>query len=121
MTATPVLMKKGRSGLAVEALARPPAVDAVTEAMLRHGSTFGVRRHAVRRTVLDRWHASVETPWGPVRVKVGALRGEILHTAPEYEDVARVAREAGQPVLRVHYEAIRAFRSAAPPEDSERP
>jgi pyridinium-3,5-bisthiocarboxylic acid mononucleotide nickel chelatase len=119
--ATPVMMKKGRSGLAIEALARPRDADAVAEAMLRHGSTFGVRRHPARRTVLDRWHVRADTPWGSVRVKVGALRGEVLHAAPEHDDVAAVARAAGQPVPRVHYEAIRALDSAAPPEDPERP
>jgi len=85
--------------------------------MLRHGSTFGVRYQDARRTVLDRWHTEVRTPWGPVRVKVGALRGEILHQAPEHEDVAAVARAAALPVPRVHSEAVRALAGApTPPE-----
>jgi len=117
--ATPVLMKKGRSGLRVEALATPTAASAVAETMLRHGSTFGVRHQDARRTVLDRWHTEAHTPWGPVRVKVGALHGEVLHLAPEHEDVAAVARAAGQPVPRVHSEAIRALDGAPNPPESE--
>ena len=119
--ATPVLMKKGRTGVTVEALARPAGRGAVAEAMLRHGSTFGVRHHRAQRTVLDRWHTEAETPWGTVRVKIGALRGEILQASPEHEDVAAVARRAGQAVPRVHWEAIRALGRAGPPEDPERP
>jgi uncharacterized protein (TIGR00299 family) protein len=118
-TAAPVLMKKGRSGLRVEALASPDRAQAVTEALLRHGSTFGVRQQVARRTVLDRWHESVETPWGSVRVKVGALHGEILHAAPEYEDVAAVARRAGVPVPRVHWEAKRALARPDRAEDAK--
>ena len=42
--ATPVLMKKGRTGLLVTALAAPHRAPDVEVALLRHGSTFGVRR-----------------------------------------------------------------------------
>jgi pyridinium-3,5-bisthiocarboxylic acid mononucleotide nickel chelatase len=112
--ATPVLMKKGRSGLLVEAHARPATEDAVARAMLRHGSTFGVRAWTARRRVLDRWHTTSRTPWGEVRVKVGALDGEVLQTAPEYEDVQSVARAAGQPAPRVHWAALQALTGTSP-------
>ena len=39
--ATPVLMKKGRSGLLLTALAQTEHVASVSDALLRHGSTFG--------------------------------------------------------------------------------
>lgn len=107
--AVPVLMKKGRSGLWVQALAAPAQVDAVERALLRHGSSFGVRRHAADRRVLDRRHVAVQTPWGEVRVKLGSLDGELLHAAPEHEDVRAVARAAGVPQPLVHAAAIRAF------------
>lgn len=110
--ATPVLMKKGRSGLLVTALATDALAPAVTEALLRHGSTFGVRQSRASRTVLERWHDSVSTPWGTVRVKVGAHNGEVLHASPEYEDVAALALEAGQPVPTVHAAALQAWRNA---------
>lgn len=107
--ATPVLMKKGRSGLLVEAHARPATEDAVARAMLRHGSTFGVRAWTARRRVLERWHTTSHTPWGEVRVKVGALDGEVLHAAPEFEDVQSVARAAGQSAPRVHWAALQSL------------
>ena len=77
--AAPVLMKKGRSGLLVEALTTAERRSAVEVAMLRHGSTFGVRRHRTSRRVLDRKHATVQTAYGPIRVKLGMLDGEALH------------------------------------------
>ena len=109
--ATTVLMKKGRSGLLVTALATPEHSDGVAEAMLRHGSTFGVRRFPAGRTVLDRWFEPAETPWGTVRIKIGALNGEILHAAPEYEDVLRIAIEAKEAVPQVHAAALAAWRN----------
>ena len=109
--ATPVLMKKGRSGLLLTALARTEHVASVSDALLRHGSTFGVRHSSASRQVLDRWHATVDTPWGEVRVKIGALNGEILHASPEYEDVQAVARAARQPAPTVHAAAVQAWRN----------
>jgi len=106
--AIPVLMKKARSGVLVQALARPHEAADVEAALLRHGSTFGVRRTLATRRVLDRWHERAETPWGPVRIKVGALDGEVVQIAPEFEDVDAVARRSGVPVPRVHRMALRA-------------
>jgi len=107
--AQPILMKKGRSGLLVTALASAEDASGVERAMLRHGTTFGVRRTLAQRTVLDRWHEPVQTPWGEVRVKVGSLDGDILHAAPEYEDVQRIADTADRPVPEVHAAALSAW------------
>lgn len=107
--ATQILMKKGRSGLLVTALATDETADSVADAMLRHGSTFGVRRHTATRSILDRWHESAETPWGTVRIKIGALGEEVLHAAPEFEDVLQLAQSNGQPVPVVHAAALTAW------------
>jgi uncharacterized protein (TIGR00299 family) protein len=109
--AAPVLMKKGRSGLLVTALCEDEAAAAVEEAFLRHGSTFGVRRSTARRRVLDRRHERVETPWGPVRIKLGMLGSEVLHCAPEHEDVRACALAAGVPVPKVYAAAIAAWHT----------
>jgi len=110
--ATPVLMKKGRSGLLVTALTQRQCKSAVTDALLRHGSTFGVRESVTHRTILERIHETVQTPWGPVRVKVGSLQGEIFHASPEYEDVQSIALSAGQPAPIVHAAALQAWRNS---------
>ncbi len=110
--ATPVVMKKGRSGLLVTALAKADTADAVAHAMLRHGSTFGVRRHQAARTILNRWHESVITPWGEVSIKIGALGKEVLHAAPEFEDVLKIANDSGQPVPTVHAAAVAAWHAS---------
>lgn len=94
----PVQMKKGRSGHRVLVLAAPERSDAVEEAVFRDSTTFGFRRRTTERRTLDRAFETVETPFGPCRVKIGRRRGEIVRVRPEYEDVAELARRAGRPV-----------------------
>ena len=55
--------------------------------------------------------ATVSTPYGPVRVKVGR-RGSVVYNAwPEFEDCQRLAAEAGVAVKEVLAAALAAWRS----------
>ena len=104
----PLTMKKGRPGHLLGALAPAPLRARLTELILRETPSLGVRVHAVERTALERRFEQVDTPYGPVRVKVGTLSGEDVNAAPEYEDCARLAREKGVPLKRVLAAAIAA-------------
>jgi hypothetical protein len=108
-TLQPLVMKKGRPGTRVTVLARAETVPALEEKLFREGTTLGVRRRQVERTELPRRIARVKTPWGPVRVKVGELRGEAVQVAPEYEDCREVAARAGVPLKEVLRAAVAAF------------
>ena len=55
----------------------------------------GVRVRPVGRYVADRDIVTVETEYGPMRVKRKWLGGEVVSAAPEYEDIAAAARERG--------------------------
>ena len=55
----------------------------------------------LRRRTLHRESIALDTPQGPIRVKVGRLNGHILNIAPEYEDCRRVAVERGVPLKQV--------------------
>lgn len=94
-TATPLLMKKGRPGLRVEALAEPATLDAVTGALFHAGSSIGVRHWEAARTVLPRRVETVRWRGNEVRVKRSALPGGGERAKPEYEDVARAAQALG--------------------------
>lgn len=101
VTLTPVQMKKGRPGhvlsVMTEAVDHTPLLDIV----FRETTTIGVRTHRVERIKLERKIEQVETPWGPVRIKVAYWRGEAVNRSPEYEDCLRVATAAEIPVKRV--------------------
>jgi len=106
----PVTMKKGRPGHVLGVLVPGPRRAALTELLLRETTTLGVRASRVERTALERDCTQVETPYGQVSVKTGRLGGATLNAAPEYEDCARVAREAGVPLKEVIASALAAFR-----------
>jgi uncharacterized protein (TIGR00299 family) protein len=99
--ATAILMKKGRPAQQVSALAPPAAVADVQRAFFRNSTTLGVRMQALGRAVLGRAFARADTPYGPVRVKIGALDGEVLGAQPEFEDCRRLAARARVPVREV--------------------
>lgn len=102
---TPIGMKKGRPGQLLTVLCRTVDADAIEAVLFAETSTFGVRRRTCERRTLAREHVAVETPFGPVRVKIGRRGGRVLQAAPEYEDCAAAAR--------AHRVALRAVQDAA--------
>jgi len=89
----PVQMKKNRPGWRVEVLVSPQDLSDITRLVLAETSTLGVRSSVRRRHVLDRSIEVVDTPLGPVRVKVASHHGEVVKRKPEYEDCLRLAKE----------------------------
>ena len=108
--AGPLTMKKGRPGFLVGALAEGQRRDAVARVILAETTTLGVRWHPVERTELAREMVSVETAYGPVRVKVARDGGRVAGAQPEYEDCAARARDKGVPVREVMAAALSAWR-----------
>ena len=92
---TPIQMKKNRPGVLLSALGPAALENRLAEVFLRDTPTLGVRVRPVGRYVADRDTITVETEYGPMRVKRKWLGGEVVSVAPEYEDVAAAARERG--------------------------
>lgn len=107
----PIYMKKSRPAVLLAALVAPERAPALADLILRETSTLGVRWRSVGRYCAARSMETVQTPWGPVRVKVKLRDGQALGAAPEYEECARLAREAGVPWREVHAAAERAWRA----------
>lgn len=100
-------MKKNRPGTLVTVLAAPGTEQGLTELLFAETGTFGIRHTTMAREILERSHTRVATPYGDIRVKVGARDGRTLVEAPEYEDCRAAARAHGVP-LRAVYDAARA-------------
>ncbi len=107
VTATPVLMKKGRPGHLLSVMVEEDRRAAIEEVLFRHTTTFGLRCARVERSCLERAEDVVDTPYGPVKIKKAFYGGSFLRAAPEYEDCMRVAEENGIS-LREVYEAVAA-------------
>jgi len=101
VTVTPALMKKGRSGHLLKVMSAPELVARLTDHLLRHSTTLGVRMTNVQRVLAQRRILEVHTSLGTARVKVKEMGGEPIDVSPEYEDCRRIARETGQDVRHV--------------------
>jgi hypothetical protein len=104
----PALMKKGRPGIVMSALARDTERDAVAESLLRHTSTLGVRIAPFDRYELERDWVTVAVSGGDVRVKRGWIGGELVNLAPEHDDCLAAAERIGRPVQSVWASALAA-------------
>ena len=98
---TPIYMKKGRPGTILSVLADDFKVNELLEMILKETTTLGVRITRVIRKKLKRESKTVETEFGPVRIKAALVDG-YERWAPEFEDCARIAREKGVPLLDIY-------------------
>jgi len=105
----PVQMKKNRAGALLTVLAKPQDADRLTKIIFAETTTLGVRRREEQRRVLPRRWETVETEWGPVRIKIANLNGAVSNYAPEFEDCRRIAAERNVPLKRVMEEALRRY------------
>jgi len=101
--------KKGRPSLQITVLSPPSLAPSVGRALLAHSTSLGLRHRREARWVLPRRFEQVETPWGPVRMKVAEIPGQPERAAPEHEDCAALARAAGAPVAAVFQAALAAW------------
>ena len=106
---TPIQMKKNRPGTLLSVIAPPGLKDALTATIFRETTTIGVRFCEMARECLDRETVTVDTPLGPVRMKVARRYGELLNAAPEFDDCVRLAVEHTLPTKHVQAVAMKAY------------
>ena len=107
---TPVVMKKGRPGTLVTLLCNPAESRTFEQFLLRETPTLGLRIRQDRRVCLQRRHATVQTPYGNIRVKIGSTDGQELNVAPEFEDCRAAAAQHSVPLKLVQQAALAAYR-----------
>ena len=83
---TPIQMKKNRPGQMLTCLCRPEQADGMAGLMLKHTTSWGIRRQYYDRYVLERHTEDWDSPYGMIRVRCGEGYG-VKKWKPEYEDV----------------------------------
>ncbi|HYP25727.1 MAG TPA: nickel pincer cofactor biosynthesis protein LarC [Blastocatellia bacterium] len=116
---TPAQMKKDRPGVLLSILCEASKLDALADLLFKETTTLGVRYYEAKRRVLERSVETVETRFGPARVKVARDRGRTLHFQPEYDDCLRLAESSGAPLIEVQGAAISAYRERSRAGDVE--
>ena len=101
ITCSSIQMKKNRPGLEISVLCVPERAEGLAQLLFEETTTIGLRIHEAGRLVLEREMVNVETPYGPVRVKVAKRAGKVMNVAPEYEDCQRLAAEKSVPLKQV--------------------
>ncbi len=96
----PVHMKKGRAGTLISCLCRETDREKMLAVIFKHTSTIGVRETIHKRYKLRRAVITEETEFGPVCFKRSSGFG-VVRVKPEYEDLARIARENDMSISEV--------------------
>jgi len=110
--AAPIVMKKSRPAWTLSALAAPGDVEEAERIIFNETTTFGIRRRPVARSKLARGFETVETRYGPIRIKVGSLDGREVSSSPEFSDCLAAAEAHHVSVKEVMAAAMAAHREA---------
>ncbi len=97
---TPIQMKKNRPAVKLSALCKPQDEPKITDTMLRHTTTLGVRMQRMRRTTLERGSETVHSPYGDVMFKTACFDG-ITKRKAEYDSVRKLADESGKSLSEI--------------------
>lgn len=89
---TNIQMKKNRPAVMLTCMCAKEDREKFLTLILKHTTTLGVREYTCKRYGLKRGIREVETIYGTVRVKVASGYG-VTKEKPEYEDMARIAKE----------------------------
>lgn len=89
---TPVATKKSRPGILFTCICYKDQVDEMKDLIFKHTTTLGIREILCRRYTLHREISTLQTKYGPVSIKTAVGNG-FTKSKPEYEDIAKIARE----------------------------
>ena len=88
-------------GVALTVIAPLAAREGLLERLFTESTTLGVRVSEVERVAARRWQESIDTPYGPLTVKVMEYGGR-QRVMPEYEACRKLAAANGLPLLEVY-------------------
>ena len=103
---TPIQMKKNRPAVMLTIICQVEEGNVLSELLLSESSTLGVRISQVQRIKAQRVLENLQTPFGPVSIKIKRLGNRVISATPEYEDCLRIALEKGIPLEDV-YDVVR--------------
>ena len=106
---TPIQMKKNRPATLLSVICEPSLIEKLSDIIFEETTSIGVRIDARKRICLPREIVTVETEFGPIRVKVARKDGEIANVGPEYEDCRAAAAKHNVAFKRVRDAAMVAF------------
>ena len=89
---TPIQMKKNRPAILLSALGPAELETQLAETIFQHTPTLGVRIRPITRYAAHRDTITVQTEYGPIRLKRKWLSGKVVSQSPEHDDIAAAAQ-----------------------------
>ena len=111
---TAVVMKKNRPGTLITVLCCPADTAGMEQIIFRESTTFGIRRHSCRRSILHRDYCTVDSPYGEIRIKQGYFDGSVITGSVEFDDCQKAAEKHNIPVKQVIFAAMAAYKREKP-------
>ena len=99
---TPTQMKKNRPATMLMVICPLEKGNDLAYILLRETATLGVRVQQVQRLKAQRTQQQIDTPLGPVLIKVKRLGSRIISASPEYEECQRLAHQYTMPLADVY-------------------
>jgi uncharacterized protein (DUF111 family) len=105
---TPIQMKKNRPATKLSLLTLPENEATLANLLLQESTTLGIRVHQVRRYQAPRRIEQIQTPFGPIPIKLKLLNNQIIGAVPEFDACQQAAIEQNVTTRQV-YEAAAAL------------
>jgi len=106
---TPIQMKKSRPAVLLSVICAPSDMGKMTDVIFEETSSIGVRISSQQRACLPRDIETVETVFGPIRIKVARKDGKVVNAQPEYEDCKAAAAKHSVALKMVRDTAVGEF------------
>jgi uncharacterized protein (TIGR00299 family) protein len=111
---TAIVMKHSRPAVKISVICTPELASTMEKVLFEQGLTLGIRKQLLQRTRLVRNFVTVQTEFGPIRMKTGSLNGRIVNAKPEFSDCLAAAKNQNVPVKTVSDAAIASYKKGAP-------
>jgi uncharacterized protein (TIGR00299 family) protein len=108
--AAPIVMKKSRPAWTLAALCTAADVQTAEQIIFTETTSLGIRRRRCTRSKLTRRQETIETPYGPIRMKIGVIGSRQVTACPEFSECLAAANAHHVPVKEVVAAAIEIYR-----------
>jgi pyridinium-3,5-bisthiocarboxylic acid mononucleotide nickel chelatase len=97
----PGTMKKSRPGVLLQVICLKEKLSEITNTILQHTSTNGIRYREEKRIKLERKMTLIDTPLGQVEVKLIFKDNEIIKAKPEQKEINKIALKTGKSYIAI--------------------
>ena len=103
---TPIIMKKNRQGSLLKVISPQKNREKLIDAIFKETGSLGIRispnlhRGFAKREFIKKEY-EIEGKNFEVNFKIAYVNGNVISSRPEYEDLKRIAKETGLPLIKV--------------------